>query len=95
MRRYLILVAVSLGILMFAIDTTAVAVAFPNFIKDFGTSVLWSAWTISIYYIALTMSLPLMGNLSDTFGRKRVYLIALILFTGTPSPAALPPTSTR
>jgi len=91
MRRYLILVAVSLGILMFAIDTTAVAVAFPNFIKDFGTSILWSAWTISVYYIALTMSLPLMGNLSDTFGRKRVYLIALILFTGSSLACGLAP----
>src|SRR5208283_5365448 len=74
-----------------AIDTTAVAVAFPNFIKDFGTSVLWSAWTISIYYIALTMSMPLAGNLSDTFGRKRVFLIALGLFTGSSLACGLAP----
>src|SRR5208283_5098458 len=74
-----------------AIDTTAVAVAFPNFIKDFGTSVLWSAWTISIYYIALTMSMPLAGNLSDTFGRKRVFLISLGLFTGSSLACGLAP----
>ena len=91
MRRYLIFAAVSLGLLMYSIDTTAVAVAFPNFIKDFGTSVLWAAWTISIYYIALTMSLPLVGNLSDTFGRKRVFLIALGLFTGSSLACGLAP----
>jgi len=81
MRRYLVFAVVGLGLLMYSIDTTAVAVAFPNFMKDFGTAVLWAAWTISIYYIALTMSMPLMGNLSDSFGRKRVYLVSLGLFT--------------
>ena len=81
MRRYLIFAAVGLGLLMSSIDGTAVAVAFPNFMKDFGASVLWAAWTISIYYIAVTMSMPLMGNLSDSFGRKRVFVISLGLFT--------------
>ena len=83
MRRYLIFAAAGLSLLMYSIDTTAVAVAFPNFIKDFGTSVLLSAWTIAIYYIALTMALPLAGNFSDVLGRKRVFLIALALFTGS------------
>ncbi len=66
---------------MYTIDSTAVAVAFPNFIEDFGTNVLWAAWTISIYLIAVTSVMPLMGNLSDTFGRKKVYLISLLFFT--------------
>ena len=35
MRRYLIFVSAGLGLLMYSIDSTAVAVAFPNFIKDF------------------------------------------------------------
>jgi EmrB/QacA subfamily drug resistance transporter len=81
MRRYLIFVSASLGLLMYSIDSTVVAVAFPNFIKDFGTNILWAAWTISIYLIAVTSVMPLMGNLSDGFGRKKVFLISLILFT--------------
>ncbi len=81
MRRYLIFAAVGLGLLMSSIDGTAVAVAFPNFMKDFRATVLWAAWTISIYYIAVTMAMPLVGNLSDTFGRKRVFLVSLGLFT--------------
>jgi len=81
MRRYLIFASAGLGLLMYSIDSTVVAVAFPNFIKDFGTNVLWAAWTISIYLIAVTSVMPLMGNLSDGFGRKKVFLISLILFT--------------
>ena len=91
MRRYLIFVSAGLGLLMYSIDGTAVAVAFPNFIKDFGTNVLWAAWTISIYLVAVTSVMPLMGNLSDNFGRKKVYLISLILFTASSVACGLAP----
>jgi EmrB/QacA subfamily drug resistance transporter len=83
MRRYLIFVSAGLGLLMYSIDATVVAVAFPHFIKDLGTNVLWAAWTISIYLVAVTSVMPLMGNLSDSFGRKKVFLISLILFTAS------------
>jgi EmrB/QacA subfamily drug resistance transporter len=83
MRRYFIFVSAGLGLLMYTIDSTAVAVAFPSFMKDFQTNVLWAAWTISIYLVAVTSVMPLMGNLSDTFGRKRVYLISLVFFTAS------------
>jgi EmrB/QacA subfamily drug resistance transporter len=66
---------------MYSIDATVVAVAFPNFTKDLQTNVLWAAWTISIFFIAVTIGMPLAGNLSDSFGRKKVFLISLALFT--------------
>jgi EmrB/QacA subfamily drug resistance transporter len=91
MRRYLIFVSAALGLLMYSIDTTVVAVAFPDFIKDLGTNVLWAAWTISIYLVAVTSVMPLMGNLSDSFGRKRVFLISLILFTASSLACGLAP----
>jgi EmrB/QacA subfamily drug resistance transporter len=91
MRRYLIFASVGTGLLMYTIDSTAVAVAFPNFIKDFDTNVLWAAWTISIYLVSVTSVMPLMGNLSDTFGRKKVYLISLVLFTGSSLACGLAP----
>ena len=83
MRRYFIFVTAGLGLLMYSIDSTVVAVAFPNFIKDFGTNVLWGAWTISIYLIAITTVMPLAGKLSDSFGRKKVFLTCLIVFTAS------------
>jgi len=91
MRRYFIFASAGLGLLMYSIDGTAVAVAFPNFIKDFGTNVLWAAWTISIYLIAVTSVMPLMGNLSDSLGRKKVFLISLILFTASSLACGLAP----
>jgi EmrB/QacA subfamily drug resistance transporter len=91
MRRYLIFISVGLSLLMYTIDSTAVAVAFPKFIKDFDTNVLWAAWTISIYLIAVMSVMPLMGNLSDNFGRKKVYLISLIFFTASSLACGLAP----
>jgi EmrB/QacA subfamily drug resistance transporter len=91
MRRYLIFTTAALSLLMYSIDSTVVAVAFPNFIKDLGTNVLWAAWTISIYLIAVTTVMPLAGNLSDSFGRKKVFLISLMIFTASSLACGLAP----
>jgi EmrB/QacA subfamily drug resistance transporter len=72
-----------LSLLMWSIDSTVVAVALPQLVKDLNTNILVAAWTMSIYLIAITSFMPLMGNLSDTFGRKRIFLTSLILFTGS------------
>jgi EmrB/QacA subfamily drug resistance transporter len=81
LRRYLIFASAALSLFMYSIDSTAVAVAFPNFIREFNTNILWAAWTLSIYMVAVTSMMPLMGNLSDSFGRKPVFLGSLLLFT--------------
>jgi EmrB/QacA subfamily drug resistance transporter len=91
MRRYLIFVSAGLSLFMYSIDSTMVAVAFPNLIRDFGTNVLWAAWTISIYLVAITSIMPLMGHLSDTLGRKKIFLISLILFTASSLACGLAP----
>jgi len=91
MRRYLIFGSAGLSLLMFSIDSTVVAVAFPHFIKDLDTNVLWAAWTISIYLVAITSVMPLMGKLSDSLGRKPVFLASLILFTTSSLACGLAP----
>ena len=83
MRKYLVFFIAGVSILMYAIDATVISVAFPNFTKELHASVLLSAWTISIYFIAVTMTMPLAGNLSDSFGRKKVFLFSLLVFTGS------------
>ena len=76
---------------MYTIDSTVVAVAFPSFTRELHTNVLWSAWTISVFFIAVTVAMPLAGNLSDSFGRKKVFLISLVLFTGSSLACGLSP----
>ncbi len=91
MHRYLIFASAGLSLLMYAIDSTAVAVAFPPLLADFGTDVLWAAWTISVYMVAVTSAMPLMGNLGDTWGRKKLFLCSLLLFTASSMACGLAP----
>lgn len=79
-KRYIIFFALALGLLMYSIDTTIVAVAFPHMISDLNTSLIWAGWTISIYMIAITSSMPVLGRISDTWGRKKVYLFSVFVF---------------
>ncbi|MEO0278401.1 MAG: MFS transporter [candidate division WOR-3 bacterium] len=80
MKRYVIFFALALGLLMYSIDTTIVAVAFPHMMSDLKTSLIWAGWTISIYMIAITCSMPVLGTISDTWGRKKVYLLSIFIF---------------
>ncbi len=91
MRRYLIFVSAGLSLFMYAIDGTMVTVAFPNLISDFGTNVLWAGWTISIYLVGITSIMPLMGTLSDSLGRKKIFLISLVLFSASSLACGLAP----
>jgi len=91
MRRYVIFASAGLSLLMYSIDGSAVAVAFPRFMNEFGTNVLWAGWTISIYLVAITSVMPLAGKLSDSFGSKRVFLVSLVLFTGSSLACGLAP----
>ena len=81
MRQYPIFAAASLSLFMVSMDGTAVAVALPSLIREFDTTVVWAGWTLSVYMIAVASVMPLMGRLSDTFGRKPLYLASLLLFT--------------
>ncbi len=91
MRRYLIFGSCGLGLLMYSIDGTAVAVALPSFITELHTNVLWAAWTMTVFFIGAAMAMPLAGHLSDLFGRRKVFLACLLLFTGSSAICRLVP----
>lgn len=73
---------VVLGSIMAILDTTVVNVALPTFQKDFNLNDYSTvAWTITAYTLALAAIIPATGWAADRFGTKRLYLIALSLFT--------------
>jgi EmrB/QacA subfamily drug resistance transporter len=73
--------AVILGAFMSILDATIVNVALPTFGRVFETSLQSLQWIITGYMLASAAVIPLAGWLSDHFGSKRVYLVALVLFT--------------
>ncbi len=66
---------------MFSIDSTVVSVALPNMMLDLQTSLVWVGWTLTGYMLTQTAVMPLAGKLSESFGRMRVFLACVFLFT--------------
>ncbi len=68
-----VVAALMLGMALAAIDGTIVSTAVPQIVGDLGGLAVFS-WLFSGYLLAVTVTLPLYGKLSDTFGRKPVLI---------------------
>src|SRR4029077_21068878 len=80
-RRWVALAVVCMGQLMMVLDATIVNVALPSMQRDLGFSQANLAWVIDAYMIAFGSFLLLAGRLGDLLGRKRMFLIGLVIFT--------------
>jgi EmrB/QacA subfamily drug resistance transporter len=87
-----LLAAVTLGAAMVFLDTTAVNVAVPSIGLDLGASVSQLQWVLTGYTLTLSAFLLLGGALGDRLGRRRVYLVGIVLFASTSVLCALAPT---
>ena len=62
------------------IDGTIVATALPSIVRDLG-GVSGIAWVVTAYLLFQVATMPLYGKIGDLYGRKRVLLFAIGLFT--------------
>src|SRR5690242_13657049 len=79
--RWLSLFILCAGFLMIVVDSTIVNVALPSIQRDLGFSQSGLAWVVNGYLIAYAGVMLLAGRLGDLFGRKRIFLIGLAMFT--------------
>ncbi|WP_439675295.1 MFS transporter [Embleya sp. MST-111070] len=79
--RGLALTLLCAGMLMVILDGTIVTVALTSIGADLGFSSADLAWVMNIYMIAFGGLLLLAGRLGDLFGRKRMFLAGLAVFT--------------
>ncbi|MEV4250746.1 DHA2 family efflux MFS transporter permease subunit [Streptosporangium canum] len=68
------------GGLMAVLDATIVAVALPQLMAAFGTSLTSVQWIITAYTLAMVATVPLAAGLAARWGARRVYLAALAGF---------------
>ncbi|WP_398859187.1 MFS transporter [Streptomyces chengmaiensis] len=78
-RRRAVVAALMLAMALAALDGTIVATAVPQIVADLGGFSVFS-WLFSGYLLAATVTLPVYGKLSDTFGRKPVLIAGIVLF---------------
>ncbi|NOH11268.1 MAG: MFS transporter [Chloroflexi bacterium] len=80
----LLLTLISIPIFIGALDLTVVSAVLPHVILDLEipiqTGLDDAAWMVTGYLLAYSISMTFMGRLSDLYGRRQVYLIALVVF---------------
>ena len=81
-RTYVIFAIVAGSMLIASIDGSIVSVALRTLETELDTSLAWIGWMLTAYSLAQVSVMPLAGKLSDEWGRKRVFLISVALFTG-------------
>lgn len=75
-----ILFALMMAVFLSALDQTIVAVSMPAISAQF-KDVQLLAWVISAYMVALTVAVPIYGKLGDLYGRRKLMLFGLGVFT--------------
>ncbi|MEA2623650.1 MAG: hypothetical protein QOH61_2560 [Chloroflexota bacterium] len=71
--------ALMLGMFLAALDQTIVSTALPTIVGDLG-GLDHLSWVVTSYLVATTASTPLYGKLGDMYGRKPVFLAAIVIF---------------
>src|SRR5690348_10458539 len=74
-----VMLSVLLGILLAALDQTIVGPALPKIIGDLQGFDRY-AWVVTIYLLTSTISVPIIGKLSDMYGRKWFYMAGIAVF---------------
>jgi EmrB/QacA subfamily drug resistance transporter len=90
-RGYLLYALCVISVLMFAIDGSIVAVALPTMMTDLDTTLPLITWTLAGYTLAQVALQPAIAKFSDNFGRNRVFLICVAVFTLSSLLCALAP----
>jgi EmrB/QacA subfamily drug resistance transporter len=80
-RRWLSLAVVCLAQLMIVLDTTIVNVALPSIQRELHFSQGNLTWVINAFLVTFGSLLLLAGRLGDLFGRRRVFLLGVTVFT--------------
>ena len=93
-RKWWTLGAMCFALFMIMLDNTVVNVALPSIQQDLGASISGLEWTVSGYTLSFAVLLATGGRLGDIFGRRRIFLIGVVIFALSSATAGLAPDAT-
>ena len=82
-RKWLTLAAVTFGLFMIMLDNTIVNVALPTIQRDLGSTVSQLEWIVNGYALTFAVLMLTGGKLADMFGRRRIFIVGLAVFTAS------------
>lgn len=81
-NKWLVFFLVAIGTFMSTLDGSIVNIAVPAIMRDFDVSLATIQWVVMIYLLTVTSLLLSFGRLSDLRGRRQVYCLGLVCFSG-------------
>ena len=81
--QHLAMIAIIAGVFFAADDQTVVVTIIPRMMTDLNVGVTelnQVSWTITGYLLGYVAVMPVMGRLSDIFGRRNIYIIGMLIF---------------
>src|SRR3954447_17862338 len=90
-RALCALVITSVAGFMAALDNLVVTTALPSIRTDLGGALSDLEWTVNAYTLTFAVLLMFGAALGDRFGRRRLFLTGLTIFTGASAAAAMAP----
>ena len=80
-NAWITLAILSLIGLIIVYGETMIIPAIPDLVKDFNIPYNTTAWILTAYLIAGAVATPIVGKLSDIYGKKKILLIVVIIYT--------------
>jgi EmrB/QacA subfamily drug resistance transporter len=80
-RKWWTLAAVAFGLFMIMLDNTVVNVALPSIERDLHVSISSLEWVVTAYALTFAALLITGGKLGDLFGRRRIFIVGIAIFT--------------
>ncbi|WP_243772497.1 MFS transporter [Actinomadura barringtoniae] len=80
-RRWLGMVVMSLGVSLIVVDATIVGVVLPQIVDGLGLTTTDAEWVTSVYSLVFAALLIPFGRAADLFGRRRMFMVGVGIFT--------------
>src|SRR5216117_1294434 len=81
-RKWFTLAAVSFGLFMIMLDNTVVNVALPSIQRDLGADLSELEWIVTGYALTFASLMLVGGNMADAYGRRLIFVLGIVVFTG-------------
>ena len=79
--RFIIPAVVAVAFLMEQLDSTIIVTAVPDMARSLATTPLRMNLAVTTYVLTLAMFIPVSGWFADRFGARRIFTLALLVFT--------------
>jgi MFS family permease len=80
-KKWWTLMAVAFGLFMIMLDNTVVNVALPSIGRDLHISLAELEWIVTAYALVFAALLITGGKLADMFGRRKIFVVGLAIFS--------------